>query len=329
MLLVPPRGFGQVRCVLSPKTTTNFRAQAPARKAGGIEGSRSEDSLDRSDCWVQNRAGTRGGRRRHEKDDRLALASAEPPAVGPARTACRTAPTVATAFKILNMHRRNDSFVPVTQESQARTRAFARVIGPWLVIVPGIIALRAPGMGAFASEFFKSGLFVWFAGALLLFGGLLIIAFHQYWSNVAAVLISVFGWILALRGLLLMAAPKLYERAAGDERRQVYIKPTGWSTTLRRTCGRPTSDTARGSRRLLAGLIDDNPGVRIGATSSWDRRHRGTRSLAPLRSLKKGFAHQGQAHSAATYPSESNGRRRVPMTRANPGSLACSRSTRS
>jgi uncharacterized protein YjeT (DUF2065 family) len=104
--------------------------------------------------------------------------------------------------------------VPATQESEARTRAFARVIGPWLVIVPGIIVLRASGMGALASEFFKSGLFMWFAGELLLFGGLLIIAFHQYWSNLAGILISLFGWILALRGLVLMAAPELYERAA-------------------------------------------------------------------------------------------------------------------
>jgi hypothetical protein len=103
--------------------------------------------------------------------------------------------------------------MPATRESQTRTRAFARVLGPWLTIVPGIIALRAPGMGAFASEFFKSDLFVWFAGALLLFGGLLIIAFHQYWSSVAGVLISLFGWILVLRGVVLMAAPNLYERA--------------------------------------------------------------------------------------------------------------------
>jgi len=99
------------------------------------------------------------------------------------------------------------------RESQARTRAFARVIGPWLVIVPGIIALRASAMGPLAEDFFKSDLFVWFAGALLLFAGLLIIAFHQYWSSVAAVLISLFGWVLALRGLVLMAAPDLYERA--------------------------------------------------------------------------------------------------------------------
>lgn len=69
-------------------------------------------------------------------------------------------------------------------------------------------------MGALASDFFKSDLFVWFVGALLLFAGLLIIAFHQYWSSLAAVLISLFGWILALRGLMLMAAPELYERAA-------------------------------------------------------------------------------------------------------------------
>lgn len=103
--------------------------------------------------------------------------------------------------------------MPATPEPQGRTRAFARVMGPWLVLVPGIIALRAPEMDALASDFFKSDLFVWFAGALLLFGGLLIIAFHQYWSSVAAVLISLFGWVLAIRGLILMAAPKLYERA--------------------------------------------------------------------------------------------------------------------
>jgi hypothetical protein len=38
------------------------------------------------------------------------------------------------------------------------TRAFARVIGPWLVIVPGIIVLRASGISALASDFFKNGL---------------------------------------------------------------------------------------------------------------------------------------------------------------------------
>jgi uncharacterized membrane protein len=104
--------------------------------------------------------------------------------------------------------------MPVTQQARARTRAFARVLGPWLVLVPGIIALRAPAMDTLASDFFKSDLFVWFAGALLVFGGLLIIAFHQHWSSMAGVIISLFGWILLVRGVTLMAAPDLYERAA-------------------------------------------------------------------------------------------------------------------
>jgi hypothetical protein len=86
-------------------------------------------------------------------------------------------------------------------------------MGPFLTIAPGIIALRAPDMGALASDFFKSDLAVWFTGAGLLFAGLVIIAFHQYWSSVAAVLISLFGWIFLLRGLVLMVAPELYERA--------------------------------------------------------------------------------------------------------------------
>jgi hypothetical protein len=103
--------------------------------------------------------------------------------------------------------------MPATQESQARTRGFARVMGPYLVIAPGIIALRAPELGALAPQFFKSDLAVWFTGTGLLFAGLVIIAFHQYWSSVAAVMISLFGWFLALRGLLLMTAPGLYEQA--------------------------------------------------------------------------------------------------------------------
>jgi hypothetical protein len=101
-----------------------------------------------------------------------------------------------------------------TPEAKARTRAFARIIGPFLVIVPGIIVVRAPEMDTLVSAFFENGALVWIVGGLLLFCGLLIIAHHQYWSSAAAILISLFGWFLALRGLALLAAPQLYQRAA-------------------------------------------------------------------------------------------------------------------
>jgi hypothetical protein len=69
--------------------------------------------------------------------------------------------------------------MPDTAEATARTHAFARIIGPFLVIVPGIVALRFPGDGSILTDFFENSAIVWEAGAILLFGGLLIIGLHH------------------------------------------------------------------------------------------------------------------------------------------------------
>jgi len=102
--------------------------------------------------------------------------------------------------------------MPATSESKIRTRAFARVIGPFIVIVPGILVVRAPGLGTILTAFFQNEALVWMMGSLLFFCGLLIIAFHQYWRSPAAVMISLFGWFLAIRGLILLIAPQLILR---------------------------------------------------------------------------------------------------------------------
>ena len=52
-------------------------------------------------------------------------------------------------------------------------------IGPFLIIVPSIVAVRAPGMETVVSAFFGNEALVWITGGLLLFIGLLIIAHHQ------------------------------------------------------------------------------------------------------------------------------------------------------
>jgi len=100
--------------------------------------------------------------------------------------------------------------MPATPDSRARTRAFARVIGPFIVIAPGIIVARASdaSMATTLSAFFANEALVWITGGLLLLVGIVIIAQHQYWSSLEAVIISLFGWFLALRGLVLLAAPQ-------------------------------------------------------------------------------------------------------------------------
>jgi len=96
--------------------------------------------------------------------------------------------------------------------SRARTRAFARVIGPVLVIIPGITFVQAPHMLPALTSFFDNPALVWVTAAFMLFAGVFTIANHQYWSSVTAVIISLFGWMLVLRALALMLFPVQYEQ---------------------------------------------------------------------------------------------------------------------
>ncbi|WP_234802756.1 hypothetical protein [Mycobacteroides salmoniphilum] len=99
-------------------------------------------------------------------------------------------------------------------QSEARTRAFARVLGPFFVIVPLAVAIRAPHMRSLLDEFTAGQLWSWIMGAFGLMGGLAIIAFHQYWRSAAAVIISLLGWLLVIRGIFLLAFPETFANVA-------------------------------------------------------------------------------------------------------------------
>ena len=92
-----------------------------------------------------------------------------------------------------------------TPEAIRRTTAFARVIGPFLVAATLIVAVRLPDLTGLLDDLFGNTVLPWMLGAMMLVCGLIIIAFHQYWYSPAAVVISIFGWFVALRGLPVMA----------------------------------------------------------------------------------------------------------------------------
>jgi hypothetical protein len=94
-----------------------------------------------------------------------------------------------------------------------RTRLFARLIGPFVTLATAVIMLRLGEMPQLARAFFASPMAIWFAGAGLLIGGLAIIAVHQYWRRPTAIVISPFGWFLALRGVTLMSLPQARRQA--------------------------------------------------------------------------------------------------------------------
>jgi hypothetical protein len=113
------------------------------------------------------------------------------------------------------------------QESQASTRMFARVLGPFLVIVDITAAVRAPDTQAVLSEFEANSLWSWVAGAFVLIFGLIVVAAHQYWRGAAPIIISVLGWLITLRGLLLLAFPKVFVSVAKG-----MVGAQGWWVTL-------------------------------------------------------------------------------------------------
>jgi hypothetical protein len=101
-----------------------------------------------------------------------------------------------------------------TTDHAQRTRSFARVLGPFVALVPAIIAIRAGSLGNQLSSFATDPMWPWVLGALLFFCGLFVVAFHQYWRSIAAVIISLFGWFLLLRGFALLATPQLIVKGA-------------------------------------------------------------------------------------------------------------------
>lgn len=98
--------------------------------------------------------------------------------------------------------------------SQRKTQMFARVLGPFLVVVPLTAALRAPQMQTLLADFEANPLWPWVVGAYVFLLGLVVVALHTSWNSPAAVMISALGWLLVLRGVLLMAFPAAFMAAA-------------------------------------------------------------------------------------------------------------------
>ena len=112
----------------------------------------------------------------------------------------------------------------IWHEPHARTRMFARVIGPFIAAIAIIAALRGPDMTALLAQFTASAVWPWVTGAFVLLGGIAVVAFHQYWRSPAEVLVSVLGWMMVVRGVILIAFPAAFASMAN--------RMIGWHAAL-------------------------------------------------------------------------------------------------
>ena len=101
-------------------------------------------------------------------------------------------------------------------QSADTTRRFARVLGPFFAIVSATVVARAPDMRELLAEFGASAIWPWVTGAFVLMGGIIVVALHPYWRGVTAVIVSLLGWLMVLRGVLLLAFPDTFMSIANQ-----------------------------------------------------------------------------------------------------------------
>jgi hypothetical protein len=145
-----------------------------------------------------------------------------------------------------------------SHQTQNTTRMFARVVGPYLAIIAATAALRPNDMRAMLSGFESDPLWSWITGAFILLFGLVVIALHPYWRGVAATMISVVGWVVAVKGLFLVAGSHSYFSMANSAVDAIgfwragavvevliglYLAYVGWIPARTRPASQPTSST--------------------------------------------------------------------------------------
>lgn len=93
---------------------------------------------------------------------------------------------------------------------QYRTRMFARVLGPYLLLTALSVVTRPTYVQSLVSTFGEDTVWPWVTGAFVLPMGLVVIALHPYWRGPAAFIVSTLGWLTAFKGLALLSFPRNY-----------------------------------------------------------------------------------------------------------------------
>ena len=94
------------------------------------------------------------------------------------------------------------------------TFILARVLGPVLIVAGALaIAQTARVVSAMMGVLSNDALLM-FAGFFSLMIGLGLMALHQRWDGISAIVISVLGWVFALRGALVLLAPQFAHAGA-------------------------------------------------------------------------------------------------------------------
>jgi len=88
----------------------------------------------------------------------------------------------------------------------------AAILGPFYLIVAVGLFLDPDRYRRVIQGFFEQPALVYIGGVMALFMGLLILAFHRTWGGDWTALITVIGWLAAVKGAVLIVNPEYWAR---------------------------------------------------------------------------------------------------------------------
>ncbi len=196
------------------------------------------------------------------------------------------------------------------------TRAFARVIGPFVVIITATAIARAGSLRTLLADFRASSVWPWVTGIFVLLIGLVVVALHQHWRGAPAIIVSVLGWLTALKGFLLMALPQSYMGFAYSAVDAImwwrvgfvavaliglYLTFVGWMPAAGKPAVQPARPPAGGTPRCLKTLSAGTRPRRLRVRPNTPRSAgRMSRYRAPRQRLRRSRIRPGRRTSTSS-----------------------------
>jgi hypothetical protein len=113
----------------------------------------------------------------------------------------------------------------MTEAQAATTRFCARVIGPLMLVIGAIVAVRFDTIALMIPGILQDGPLAFVTGLFTLTVGMILFAAHHHWSGPTAILVSLLGLLTLVRGVILMLDPSF---VAGVATRALQAGPGAW-----------------------------------------------------------------------------------------------------
>jgi hypothetical protein len=102
----------------------------------------------------------------------------------------------------------------MSEQQAAMTRGFAKALGVFLILFGLGIAVRADILWALVPSFIQDGPLVFVTAVFGVAIGCAMVAAHHHFNSLAALLITIFGWITLIRSAILLFAPQIVSQVA-------------------------------------------------------------------------------------------------------------------